>query len=360
MRTLTDAGIASSGSKVDMTNTMRDPASLPLVSIIVPTHNYATLITETLESIQRQTYERWECIIVDDGSTDDTAEVVARIAKNDSRIRYIWQPNQLQSVAKNTGISEMQGEFLQFLDADDFIEPWKLERQVAYLEAHPEVDVVYGGVRFFRTSHPDERLHSMADDSPWMPNVSGKGGEVLRALVHENIMVINSPLVRREVVEKVGPFDEKLPPAEDWDYWLRCALAGASFRFADIEGTLALVRSHAVSSSRNRIRMYRSMLRIRKKLANSLNDRELQTLNRERRVINEGDLALEEVELGSKLRGASHFAKAAFMDRKWKGRMKWLSCAAAAPFINRRRLEGMIASSITQLVKDHNRKDQAA
>jgi glycosyltransferase involved in cell wall biosynthesis len=327
----------------------------------MPTYNYGSLIGETLESLRLQTYDDWECYVVDDGSTDDTSEVVTAYSARDPRIKYVRQQNQLQSAAKNLGLKMCAGQYVQFLDADDLIEARKLELQVAYLEEHAEVDIVYGGVRYFRTGHVGERLYSMAEDNlPWMPQVSGTGREVLRALVQENIMVINSPLVRRNVVERVGPFDVCLPPAEDWDYWLRCALAGASFRFAEIEGTLALVRSHPVSSSRNRIRMYRSALLIRKKLEGLLEDEELLSVNRERSALNEGDLALEEVALGGSLRGAWHFVRAARVEPRWRWRLKWLVCALASPLVSRRRLESLISSSITQAVKSLGHNGEAA
>ena len=235
--------------------TINDPIKTaePLVSVIIPTYNYGALIGETLSSLQRQTLTDWECVVVDDGSTDDTAGVVARVAGRDPRVRYLRQENQRQSVAKNTGLADARGKYVQFLDADDLIEPLKFERQVEFLEAHAEADIVYGGVRFFHTERPEERLYAMfGENESWMPEVSGAGREVLLPLVRHNIMVINSPLLRRSVVEDVGPFDPALPPVEDWDYWIRCALMGKRFEFRDFGGTLALVRAHEASASRQR------------------------------------------------------------------------------------------------------------
>src|SRR5690349_10849851 len=97
----------------------------PLVSVIVPTYNYARFIDQTLENLRAQTYERWECIIVDDGSTVDTEEVVSRFIEHEPRVHYIRQANQRQSVAKNTGLAAASGKYVQFLDADDFIESQK-------------------------------------------------------------------------------------------------------------------------------------------------------------------------------------------------------------------------------------------
>lgn len=344
-----------------MTTNESDTTSRPLVSIIMPTYNYAQMIGEAVESLQSQTYTNWECFVIDDGSTDDTAEVVARVAERDPRIRYTCQTNQRQSVAKNTALAKIRGEYLQFLDADDLIESRKLEHQVAYLEADPEVDIVYGGVRYFRTHCRNERLYSMAEDNlPWMPGVSGVGRDILPSLVRGNIMAINSPLVRRVVVEAVGHFDVRLPPAEDWDFWLRCALAGAHFQFVEIQDTLALVRMHSTSSSQNRIRMYRAMLLIRKKLEASLDDEKLLALNRELSVADEVTLGIKEASRGSSLQGAWHLARAAQAERRWRWRMKLLVCALASPIVSERRLRSMIASSFTQMVKSLGRKGASA
>jgi glycosyltransferase involved in cell wall biosynthesis len=322
-------------------------ASRPLVSVIVPTYNYGAHIGETFDSLRRQTLADWECIVVDDGSTDDTAEVVARAARLDPRFHYAWQANQRQAVAKNTGLARARGKYVQFLDADDLVEPRKLELQAAYLEGHPEVDIVYGDVRYFRAGRADERLRSIGGDAPWMPRVSGAGADVLAALVRDNIMVINAPLVRRGVADRVGPFDPVLPPAEDWDYWLRCALAGARFQFADLPGTLALVRVHPTSSSQDRLRMYTAGQRIRRKLASSVKDRRVLALNRKLRARGEVNLGLAEAARGGSLSAARHLAASAWYERRWRWRAKLLACALAAPLVSGARLRALISSPIT-------------
>ena len=115
-----------------------------LVSIIVPCFNYAHFLPETLKSVSAQSFQNWECIIVDDGSADNTSEVATKFRLYDSRFRLISQSNCGLPAARNTGIQASVGEYIQLLDADDLITPEKLELQVAYLEKNRTVDIVYG------------------------------------------------------------------------------------------------------------------------------------------------------------------------------------------------------------------------
>ena len=319
----------------------------PLVSVVVPTYNYAGFITEALESLRAQTYQNWECVVVDDGSTDDTAEVVARFVEREPRVRYLRQENQRQSVAKNTGLADARGRYIQFLDADDLIEPLKFERQVEFLESRAEADIVYGGVRFFRTERPEERLYAMfGENEPWMPEVSGAGRGVLLPLVHQNIMVINSPLLRRSVVEEVGPFDPVLPPVEDWDYWIRCALKGKRFEFRDFEGTLALVRAHAASTSRQRPSVLAAWRALRAKVDALTDDPEVLWLNREMKAQLEGAVGFDDVAAGSRVSAARQFFRAGLLCPRTKGRVKWLLCALGSPLLSERQMRELVRASL--------------
>lgn len=225
------------------------------VSVIVPCFNYAHFLPSTLDSILNQTYPNWECIIVDDGSTDSTRLVAEGYVKKDSRFIYIHQENKGLSAARNTGIRESKGAFVQFLDADDLIEKKKLEHQLSLFEKNPSIDILYSNMWYFDS----EEIHSktycmgkrMEEDKPWMPTVSGKGKEIIEALIQGNIMVVNSPLIRIAAINEIGYFSEKLTSYEDWDYWMRCALNGKIFYYADEPDTYALVRMHDGSMSKN-------------------------------------------------------------------------------------------------------------
>lgn len=326
----------------------------PLVSVVVPAYNFAHLVAETLDSLRAQTYANWECIVVDDGSTDDTAAVVARYAEREPRVRYVRQENARQAAARNTGLRHSAGEFFQFLDADDLIEPRKFARQVEFLEGHPEADIVYSNVRYFSTERPEERLASRAysvweDGAAWMPEVGGRGRELLPRLLRNNIMVVNSPLVRRRAVEAVGDFDADLTPVEDWDYWARCAARDLTFAYDDADGARALVRAHAQSASLDGRRMMRSTLAMRRKWASSvLVGRDELRLNEDLIAQGEGLLGVEEAMHGSRARGVWQMLKAAATDRTLRHRAKWLACAALAPFVSGGRLRALVATPLAQ------------
>lgn len=319
----------------------------PLVSVVMPSYNYARFIVESLESLRAQTYRRWECVVVDDGSTDDTAEVVARFVEREPRVRYVRQANQRQSVAKNTGLAAASGEYVQFLDADDLIEPRKFERQVEFMEAHADADLVYGGVRFFNTERPGERLHSMfGENRPWMPEASGAGREVLLPLLGQNIMVINAPLLRRSVVEDVGPFDPLLTPVEDWDYWIRCALAGKRFEFRDFEGSLALVRSHGVSSSRQPDSVLAAWRALRAKIDATSEDPEVLRLNRDMKSQLEAAVGLDDLTAGRRLTAARQFFRAGLLCPRAKGRAKFMLCGLGSPLLSARHVRALMEASL--------------
>ena len=322
-----------------------------VVSVVMPAYNYGHFISATLESLQAQTFLNWECVVVDDGSTDNTADVVAAFVRSDPRIRFVQQQNRRQAAARNCGLAQISGKYVQFLDADDLLQRRKFELQVAYLEAHDDVDIVYGDSRFFASENPSELLYSMwGHDQPWQPGISGCGREVLLPLLQLNHIMVNAALTRRSTLDRVGLFDEELPPVEDWDWWLRCAEAGACFHFLDAEGTLALVRSHSSSSSKSRVQFYASVLRMRKKLAARLTDVEARRKNAKLSAEAEGTLGAEQVLHSSRARGIYHLGRAAVLDRELRHRLKWFTCAIAAPLVGTQRFERIYSSSISHAV----------
>jgi len=228
----------------------------PKVSIIIPSYNYALYLPQSIGSIINQTYTNWECIIIDDGSTDNSKEVVEQLVAKDNRIKYVLQSNSGPTVARNHGVKLATGEFIQFLDADDLIEKKKLEKQIALFNQNKDFDIVYSGVKYFESSNPS-KLYDNLDlkSEPWMKNLSGAGDVMITELLKGNIMVISSPLVRKAVFEKLGDMNEVLQYNEDWELWARFAIGKAKFYFDNSDETQALVRVHN-SYSTDSFKMY--------------------------------------------------------------------------------------------------------
>lgn len=236
---------------------------MPLVSVIVPCYNYGQFLTECLNSLLTQSLKNWECILVDNGSTDNTNKVCREFAATDKRFVILETENNGPSAARNCGIRIAKGKYIQFLDADDLLQCDKFLHQVEYLEKNPATDLVYSDVRYFNDGIPDVMYYSMKDnDKEWMPKVSGKGNVLIRALVKYNIMSIHAPLFRCSLISKVGMFDETLKGYEDWDLWLRIALHNCSFVYFPSKGTLSLVRSHPGSLNKNVLNMRRYLLAV--------------------------------------------------------------------------------------------------
>src|SRR5262245_23802260 len=309
---------------------------VPCVSIIIPTFNYGGFIGSTLDSIFKQGYQSWECIVIDDGSTDNTSEIVTGYAERDKRVIYIYQKNRGASNARNNGLSSAKGEYIQFLDADDLLENRKLQCHARYLESNPEVDIVYGSARYFRTEYPNERRYSMTDiDAPWMPEISGSGVEIQRALVEKNIMVVSAPLIRRRIVERVGLFDDKLPPLEDWDYWFRCAIKDGRFQYLNEAGTLSLIRWHPNSLSSDRSRLRKKEMRLRHKMNRMLQDNSLIEYNDQILAYYDRRVGVELVEVGRPFSGMWRLLNASYRSSTWKESLKLAYFALVAPFAHR-------------------------
>ena len=318
----------------------------PIVTVIIPSYNYGHLIDQTLESVLAQTYQHWECFVVDDGSTDNTREVVTRYSDRDARIKYIFQNNLRAGAARNNGIRNSSGKYLQFLDADDMIEKSKLEHQVAYLEQHPEVDIIYGGIRYIRTEAPLPHLsRSLGEEVTWMPRISGTGRDAVLSLIRLPI-VIHSPLVRRGDGDSVIYFDEKLNACEDWLYWVTNALEGKGFHYQEIEGTLGFYRAHAKSACANQPFVDVETRRLRQILKTIITDKEGAELNRRLGAEYEGNIGINEVMSGSVMQGVWQFLKAGARTPRLREKIKWLFCAGAAPFVPRERFEKLVVTPL--------------
>jgi len=184
------------------------------VSVIIPTYNYGHYIEEAIDSVLAQTYKDYEIIVVDDGSTDNTEEVVSKYGP---KIKYIYQENQGLSAARNTGIKKSNGEYIAILDSDDLWFPWKLEKQMKLFEANSVLGLVYSDGFAFSEK-------GVFDDFLFGENTNFYRGRVFDKLLLNNFISCPSALVKRDCFNKVGLFDTSLDACEDWDMWLRISL----------------------------------------------------------------------------------------------------------------------------------------
>ncbi len=222
---------------------------MPAVSVITPAWNAAAFIGETIESVQAQTITDWEMVIVDDGSTDTTPAVVESYAARDPRIHLLRQPNSGPSAARNRAMAAARGQFFAFLDSDDRWSPTYLASQLAVFTAHPETALVTGTGRF--DGGP-------LDGQPTRLPDGGTRVLPLAQLIADESAIFIMTVFRRAVYKQIGGFDEAQWTSEDYDFWLRAALAG--FVFRQNPEPLALYRVRGESLSRNRARMIRGML----------------------------------------------------------------------------------------------------
>jgi len=215
---------------------------MPKVSVIIPCYNYGRYLRQAIQSALDQTFTDFEVIVVDDGSTDDTSKVARSF--EDSRVRYVWQENKGLPGARNTGIRASSGEYVAFLDADDWFLPRKLELQTGFLDEHPEVGLVASG--WIET---DEQGNALRRVEPWR----WKPYLGLAECVMGVPVVVHAVLVRRYWLDAVDLFDERLLWVEDWDLWLRLAVEGC--RLTWLPTIVCCYRLHGENMARNAIRM---------------------------------------------------------------------------------------------------------
>jgi glycosyltransferase involved in cell wall biosynthesis len=210
---------------------------MPAVSVILPCYNAAATIDETLESLACQTLADFEVIAVDDGSTDATGERLAAWAARDSRFRVFSQPHGGVVAAANAALERASAPFIARMDSDDRAHPQRLEKQVAYLRAHPDVAVVGSWVRAFHEGGVREGYRIYIE---WL-NSLVTDADIRREMFVESPLANPSTMLRREWFERMGGYHDYGWP-EDYDLWLRMYLAGA--KFAKIPEVLLEWRDH--------------------------------------------------------------------------------------------------------------------
>ena len=195
----------------------------PQISVITATYNRAYILHKAIKSVIQQSFENWEHIIVDDGSTDNTYEVVSQFMKDDPRIKYVkLNKNSGQGAAQNKGIEMSGSSLIAFLDSDDELHPEYLKRQTEFFHANPDVGLCYVGADYYFNKKKVKTLHvkTSGDLEVFLFNrFAGLGGSTFT--------------VQKKVVDKIGMIDPTLPSLKDYDFLIRAA---KYFRFGYLEG----------------------------------------------------------------------------------------------------------------------------
>lgn len=210
------------------------PPKDPLVSVIMPTYNRHDLLREAITSVIRQSYRRWELIVVDDGSSDETRPFLRSL--EDERIRPVYRPHSGNIAAvRNAGIAASRGDLIGFLDSDDLLMSNSLELHVSALRANRDRAWSYGHHQLIDAAG--------RDIGPPMEGPSGaRGLVVLKEIITDRaVPQTGAVAIRRRLFEEAGPFDESLALASDFDMWARIAIIDPGIR---IDATLVRVRHH--------------------------------------------------------------------------------------------------------------------
>lgn len=230
--------------------------SVPLVTVVMPAFNASRYIATAIKSVQDQTYPAWELIVVDDGSTDSTAEIVEDLCRLDNRIKLVRQKNGKQGKARNAALALANGSLIAFLDADDLWVNNKLELQVAALQ-QMNADVVFSNGFSFNEDDVEDETTTFE-----MPEGRFDGTALFDILILHNRIPILSVLMRRKLIDEVGGFDERevVQGCEDYDLWLRVAKAEKVFHA--MKERLVRYRRHAAASTHLQSNMLKPMLAV--------------------------------------------------------------------------------------------------
>lgn len=234
---------------------------MPSVSVVMPAFNVEGYIAASIQSVLAQTMRDWELIIVDDGATDGTAAIAQQYQASDPRIRLVRRTNGGLAAARNTAIQHATGQFLALLDSDDLWAPTFLEAQMEIFRGRG-VDVVTGNAF---------DLGGRRDGLPNRPVPDGRPSPTLATIIADTEAVFIMSVFRRELVDRIGGFDESMRSNEDYDFWLRAAAAGAMF--ARNDRPLGSYRRRSDSLSASEVRMLAGILTVYRKLRPSIANR---------------------------------------------------------------------------------------
>lgn len=227
----------------------------PFISVIIPCYNASLFLNQAIESVLNQTYKNFEVIIVNDGSTDNTEEIIK--AYRDNRVIYLKQEtNKGPSAARNTGLKYAKGEYIAFLDADDIWMLNKLEKQVDYVLKN-KVDIVTTNGYILESKTNKSKI-------AYSKNPIHHKKSIFKVLIKHNFIFPSTVLIKKETLQKAGFFDENLQSSEDYYLWLNIAFQGGTFAF--IDEPLFFYRKHPRQLSKKLYTMYKTRLTVLNKL----------------------------------------------------------------------------------------------
>jgi len=201
----------------------------PLVSIIIPTFNRAHLIGETLDSVLAQTYTNWECIVVDDGSSDNTKEIVQQYIEKDQRYSYLKNDRVKGAQgARNKGVLAANGEYVQFLDSDDFIDYNKILKQICVLTKNPKLEMVFCLSEYFQRENGIVIKNGLL----WNQNQESKD-YIYDFLMDNPVFHTNEPLWKMTAIKRIGFWDEQLSCWQDWVYHIKALSKKIQYSYID-------------------------------------------------------------------------------------------------------------------------------
>lgn len=201
----------------------------PLVSIITPCYNREKFITETLDCIQKSHYKNWECVVVDDGSTDNSSKIIQEFVRKDSRFKYFYHSNSGISRTKNFAIANSNGKYILPVDSDDLISPFYMSEAVEIMEKRPEVKIVSAQGVYFGTKKGKWHLADYSFNELLLSNC-----------IH------NSSMFRRVDFDKTDGYDPTFAINEDWDLWINILKTGGEV--VKIEKDYFFYRKHDESN----------------------------------------------------------------------------------------------------------------
>ncbi len=228
------------------------------VSVIIITYNYGHFINQAIESVLSQQIDDLEIIVVDDGSTDGTCEIVKAYQ---DRVSYIYQENSGQSAARNTGLEHCSGEFIQFLDSDDILGAGKIGTQLDYFRSHPDTSIAVCPTKLFEKVTQNGKPQVTGSWYLFRENLD-------LYLCYYNIAPPHAFLYRREVILRTGMMDSTVDNCEDYDFLLRAASQGCTPRYTP--ACAVYYRRHSKSVTANAVRQYLTDVKMHKRLADLL------------------------------------------------------------------------------------------